>query len=64
MITIKRKKLKLEFDEKRGVITSLSDGIREYVGEEMPVFEVSLRDEAGKQIILDLRNIRQDIQAL
>lgn len=40
----------LKFDKNHGRIQSLYDGKREFVGEEIPIFEVALRDKFGEQI--------------
>ncbi len=52
MIILKENNILLNFDELKGEIISLNDGIKEYVKEVLPVFEVSLRDVNGKQIIV------------
>lgn len=49
MLCFERPGLTLSFEERTGVIASLRDGSREYVGEPVPVFLLSLRTPAGEQ---------------
>ena len=52
MLTFQKDSIFLQFDEEKGSIHSLKDAYREYVGEEVPVFQMAILDEAGEQIRL------------
>ena len=54
MVTLKSTGLCLEFDAVRGMISSLKDGFREFVGQEMSVFQIALRDADGEQQLADV----------
>ena len=49
MICLKNDNCAIEYDEASGMISSLTDFHREYVKEEISVFEMALRDGCGKQ---------------
>ena len=43
----------LEFDEQKGCLLSLKSFSREFIGEIMPLFEISLRDVWGRQRLVN-----------
>ena len=47
MISCKNKNIAVSFDEAAAVLVSVSDGIRDYVGVQLPIFEVGLRSADG-----------------
>lgn len=49
MIVCNQDGIIVKFDEKVGVLKSIFDGVREYVGEEIPVFEIGIMDKEGLQ---------------
>ena len=52
MLTLCNGSVKLEFDEKNAVISSLQYGEKEYIGAPMPVFELAFRGRDTIQYIL------------
>ena len=53
MIECIKDKISLIFDDKSSEIKSLKNGNKEYIANPMPIFDISLRDETGKQIIIN-----------
>lgn len=53
MISCKYQNHLLEFDEMSGVLHTLWDGNRNYIGVKTPVFKIALRDENGSQELYD-----------
>ena len=64
VVTLRAKGLCLEYDAGRGVISSLKDGFREFVGQEIPVFQIALRDAEGEQQLADVSGMKlTDVQS-
>lgn len=57
MITRKKAGFFLQFDQEQGSIHSLRDGCREYVGEEIPVFKIALRNQEGEQEFAEMPDL-------
>lgn len=58
MITLKKTGIFMQYDEERACISSLKGNHREFIGEELPIFKLLLRDEMGESQEVHFEDMR------